>query len=126
MTSEQTALIKKAQDSLRGARLLADQSLHDFAASRAYYAMFYVAQAFLLEDDLAFSSHAGVIAAFGKHFAHEGRVPTEFHRYLIDAQDARTVGDYSITDSVAARQALQHIERAEEFIRLAEEHLGSG
>ncbi len=48
MTPEQGALIKKAQESLRAARLLAKDGLCDFAASRAYYAMFYVVQVFLL------------------------------------------------------------------------------
>jgi hypothetical protein len=42
MTREQAALLKKARDSLRGAKLLAGDGLHDFAASRAYYTMFYV------------------------------------------------------------------------------------
>jgi hypothetical protein len=30
-------LLKKARDSLRGAKLLAEDELYDFAASRAYY-----------------------------------------------------------------------------------------
>jgi hypothetical protein len=43
MTPEQAALLKKARDSLRAARVLADQErLYDFAVSRAYYSMFYV------------------------------------------------------------------------------------
>ena len=66
MTSEQAALIKKAEESLRAARLLAKDTLYDFAVSRAYYAMFYVAQAFLLEEKLAYSKHSAVISAFGQ------------------------------------------------------------
>jgi len=45
MTREQAALLKKAYDSLRGAKLLAGDGLHDFAASSAYYTMLYVASA---------------------------------------------------------------------------------
>jgi uncharacterized protein (UPF0332 family) len=48
MTPEQAALLKKAHDSLWGAKLLAKDGLYDFAASRAYYTMFYVAEAMLL------------------------------------------------------------------------------
>lgn len=44
---------------------MAKNGLYDFAVSRAYYAMFYIAEAFLLGQDLSFSSHAGVISAFG-------------------------------------------------------------
>lgn len=72
MIPEQAALLRKAQDSLRAARLLADQQLYDFAVSRAYYAMFYVAQAFLLGEGLSFSKHSAVIAAFGQQFAKTG------------------------------------------------------
>jgi uncharacterized protein (UPF0332 family) len=45
MTPDQLLLIQKAQASVRAAKLLADQELYDFAVSRAYYAMFYVAKA---------------------------------------------------------------------------------
>ena len=37
MMPEQGALLQKAEDSLRGARLLAGNGLYDFAVSRAYY-----------------------------------------------------------------------------------------
>lgn len=65
MTPQQTGLMEKARDSLQGAKLMAKNGLYDFAVSRAYYAMFYIAEAFLLGQDLSFSSHAGVISAFG-------------------------------------------------------------
>jgi len=58
LTSEQAALIKKAKESLRAARLLAKNDLYNFAASRAYYAMFYIAEAFLLEEKIAYSKHS--------------------------------------------------------------------
>ncbi|BAQ64314.1 hypothetical protein [Geminocystis sp. NIES-3709] len=45
---------------------------------------------------MSFSSHSAIISAFGKEFAKKGIVPLEFHRYLIDTQDKRTQGDYSI------------------------------
>jgi uncharacterized protein (UPF0332 family) len=63
MTPEQAALLSKAHDSVRAAKLLSDAGFCDFAVSRAYYAMFYVAEAFLLGVGLSFSRHAGVIAA---------------------------------------------------------------
>ena len=86
MTSEQEALLRKAHSSLAAARLLADQQYYDFSISRAYYVIFYVAQAFLAGDGLSFSKHSAVIAAFGQHFAKTGRVPLEYHRYLIELE----------------------------------------
>ena len=41
MTPEQSALLSKAYDSVRAAKLLSDAGLYGFAVSRAYYAMFY-------------------------------------------------------------------------------------
>ncbi len=124
MKPEQIALLRKAAESLRAAELLATNELFDFAASRAYYTMFYVAEAFLLNEGLTFSSHAAVISAFGRDFARTGRVPVEFHRYLIDAQDLRNQGDYDIDSAITEAEANQLIAQAEQFLELAERLLG--
>ena len=55
MNKEQEFLVQKAQDSLRAAKILAGENLADFAASRAYYAMFYIVEAFLVSENLSFS-----------------------------------------------------------------------
>ena len=125
MTPEQGALLSTAYDSVRAAKLLSDAGLYDFAVSRAYYAMFYVAAAFLLGRGLTFSRHAGVIAAFGERFAKTGIVPVEFHRYLIEGQDERNVGDYQIGPSLTDRQAAEQVARAEQFLTLAQRLLDS-
>jgi len=62
--SEQADLLRKSRQSLEAAKLMEQQHYNDFAASRAYYAMFYVAEALLLEYGLSFSKHSAVIAAF--------------------------------------------------------------
>jgi uncharacterized protein (UPF0332 family) len=87
--------------------------------------MFYVAEAILLGDGLRFSKHAGVIAAFGQHFAKAGRVPTEFHRYLIEGQASRNVGDYDTGANLTKEQAVEQIARAEQFVELGKRLLGS-
>lgn len=124
MTPEQATLLRKAADSLRAAQVLGKDGLHDFAASRAYYAMFYVAQALLLGQGLSFSSHSAVIAAFGRELAKTNRVPVEFHRFLIEGQDSRNVGDYDIGPGLTAAESGLQIERAARFIELAGRLLG--
>lgn len=124
MKPEQIALLRKAGESLRAAELLATNELLDFAASRAYYTMFYIAEAFLLNEGLTFSSHAAVISAFGRDFARTGRVPVEFHRYLIDAQDLRNQGDYDIDSAITEAEANELIGHAQQFLELAERLLG--
>jgi uncharacterized protein (UPF0332 family) len=58
MTPEQQNLLEKAISSLAAARVLLDNNFPEFAASRAYYAMFYIAEAFLEGEGLSFSKHS--------------------------------------------------------------------
>lgn len=115
MKPDVAALLKKAASSRRATDLLASQLYIDFAASRAYYALFYLAEALLLEEGLAFSSHAAVIAGFGKAFARTGRLDPRFHRYLIDAQDLRTLGDYGVGTGVTQEQLRDLLTWYDEF-----------
>lgn len=124
MTAKQAALLQKAEASLKGAILLAEVELYDFAVARAYYTMFYLAQAFLAGKNLSFSSHTATIAAFGREFAKTGIVPTELHRHLIKAQDDRFQGDYLAQTTLTAKDAELQIERAERFLAVAREKLG--
>ena len=86
--------------------------------------MFYLAQAFLEGESLAFSKHSAVIAAFGQHFARTGQVPSHYHRYLIEAQALRQSGDYGQRHAVSLEQANTQIERAESFLELAQQMIG--
>lgn len=125
MTPEQQALLEKATRSLQAARVLNQQNLPEFAASRAYYTMFYIASAFLEGEGLAFSRHSAVISAFGREFANTGRVPVEFHRYLIAAEQIRRQADYNINPGLTQAQAAEQILRAEQFLELAKQLLDS-
>jgi len=124
MTQEQSDLIEKAKKSLEAAQLLLTNDLPDFAASRAYYSMFYLASAFLLGKGLKFSKHGSLIAAFGQHFVKTGEVDAKFHRYLIDAQDDRIIGDYTAKSVLTKTEIATMIAQAEEFLAFAEQRLG--
>jgi uncharacterized protein (UPF0332 family) len=124
MTPEQGDLLRQARDSLAAAKLLHTEGYHGFAASRAYYAMFYVAEACLLGKGLSFSKHSGVHAAFGAHFVKTGLVPPEFHRYLIRGMEVRHIGDYGRAKAVTLEETAEQIIRAEQFLQLAERLIG--
>jgi uncharacterized protein (UPF0332 family) len=64
--------LRKAHDSREVAIDLQREGFFDFAVSRAYYAIFYAAEAILLLKGLSFSSHSAVAAAYGKEFAKLG------------------------------------------------------
>ena len=124
MTAAQQELLRQAHDSLEAAKWLMQGKYPGYAAARAYYAMFYIAEAFLEGDGLSFSRHSAVIAAFGREFAKRGRVPVEFHRHLIEAQAVRHSGDYGERQAVNFDQAQVQIERAENFLELAQRLIG--
>jgi uncharacterized protein (UPF0332 family) len=123
VNANQQGLLTKARRSLAAARrLVADGDL-DFAVSRAYYAMFYTAQAFLLGRGLRFSKNSAVIAAFGQEFAKDDEALREFHHGIVEAQDARIAGDYQIEVILAEEDVQAHLDRTDRFIRLAEQTL---
>lgn len=123
MTPEQQALLNKAQRSLEAAQNLIEQEFYDFAVSRAYYAMFYVAEALLAQEGLSFSSHAAVISAFGQYLARSGKVPNELHRQLIDAQAQRTRADYDLAPDLSRQDAEKLISQAQTFLTIARQNL---
>jgi len=92
---ELQSLVDRARRSLKSARNLLDDGDHDFAMSRAYYAMFYAATAALLSLEVKRSKHSGVIAAFGQRLVKSGKFTVEHQRILQDAFMDRTAGDYA-------------------------------
>ena len=123
MTSEQQLLLAKAQRSLKAAEQLIQRDFYEYAASRAYYSMFYVAEALLDKEGLSFSSHAAVISAFGQVLAKTRKVPPEYHRYLIDAQAQRTQADYDLQPDFSLQDAQTLVAQAQAFIALGTQYL---
>ena len=124
MNSAQMDLLLSSRDSIAAAKIMMDSGYPDYAASRAYYAIFYIVQAFLEGEGLAFSKHSAVISAFGKEFTKTGKVPIEFQKIIVDAQDLRHVADYGPRRFVDPEQAQEKIEQAERFLDVAQEIIG--
>jgi uncharacterized protein (UPF0332 family) len=93
-------LLDKAERFIRSAQLLAADGDFDSAASRLYYAMFYIAEALLEARGLSFSSHRAVISAFGQYFAKTKDVDPRFHQMLLAAFSQRQLGDYAIESGI--------------------------
>lgn len=123
MKPEVEILLDKAKRSQKTAELMFKEKEFDFAGSRAYYTLFYVAQALLLERGLAFSSHAAVIANFGKEYAKTNLLNSNLHQYLIKAQDRRNIGDYGIGEHLSKEDVREMLAWGKEFINTAEKFL---
>ena len=122
MKSEIDRLMEIAHSSRDAAHDLFENEYYGFAASRAYYAMFYAAEAVLLSRSLSYSRHSGVISAFGQHFTREGVLPAELHATLRNAFDMRNLGDYS-TEPFPREDAENVLQDMQVFLDAIESYL---
>jgi uncharacterized protein (UPF0332 family) len=116
LTEHQQLLLDKAQRNVGVSMRLVDEGEWDVAVSRAYYAMFYAAQACLYGLGQEYSKHSAVIAAFGREFAKTGILPRELHVHLIQAEQARIQSDYEVAEPVPEEEARLLSARAAEFV----------
>ncbi len=116
-------LSAKAHTFLRTAEHTLRIGDYDSCASRCYYAMFLMAEAALLTEDLSSSSHKGVITLFGEHFAKTGILEKDMGRTLSYAYRKRIVGDYGVSFSVAQDEAEHLLEAARDFVQNVKDYL---
>jgi uncharacterized protein (UPF0332 family) len=116
-------LLDKASDTIEGAELLLEHGKTDIAAGRAYYALFYIAEALLNEKGLQFSKHGDVIGAYGKEYSKTKLLNQKFHRWLIEGFDTRQIGDYHVNTNIEADFVADMINRAREFLETAHRYL---
>ena len=116
-------LINKAEESLEAAKELFNKKFFDFSVSRAYYTMFYCAEALLLTKDLSFSKHSAVISFFGNEFIKTGIFPERFNEYINDAFRKRHKGDYWIDTGLTEKDCKIILKRAVEFLKETKKYL---
>jgi len=126
MKEATTKFMEKAARSLAAAERLTNTGDAEFAVGRAYYAMFYVAEALLNEKGLRFRKHGGVHGAFGEHFAKTGLLDQKYHRWILEAFSKRVTGDYGVDTDLNSDDARIVIDQAQDFLQAAKEILTKG
>lgn len=124
--SEIEDLLYKAERSLAAAERLLEEGDADFAASRAYYGYFYVAEALLFSKGLRFSRHGQVIAQYGLHFARDEVLDRRFHKLFDDAFSLRQTADYSTEPAPEPEKVRELIEGGNDFLTEARRYMRSG
>jgi uncharacterized protein (UPF0332 family) len=117
--------LEKAEQAIAAAQQLLSGGSNEFAAGRAYYAMFYVAEALLNEKGLRFRKHGGVHGAFGEHFAKTGALESKYHQWLLAAFEERITADYEVGESIATGKVETMIQQARELLQRARGYLGA-
>ena len=119
MKASSRQLLEKAGRAILAAETLSSNQDAEFAIGRAYYAMFYVAEALLNEKDLQFSKHGGVHGAFGENYVKTGLFDAKYHRWLLAAFNRRIAGDYGIEVTFTLQEADEAISQARQFLQAA-------
>lgn len=114
--------MSRARTELEVARLLTERGYPEQAASRAYYAAFYAADAALLHLGERRSSHSGVIAGFGRLVVKEGRFDPGTGALLHRLFELRSDADYE-SGTVTTEQVRNALASAERFVAAVEEWL---
>jgi uncharacterized protein (UPF0332 family) len=122
--------LAKAERALVGAKLLLQAGDLEGACSRAYYAMFDAARAALVavnapNTETIHKTHAGLIAAFGRHLVQSGLVEAELGRSLNQVESLRLLADYA-GDTIEPDRASWAIGAADRFVRTVADRLASG
>ncbi len=125
MNDVAASLLERAGKYLKSARLLLDSGDYESCVSRAYYAMFFSAEAVLLTKGLSSSSHGGVLSVFGEHFVKPGIFPKSMGKALNRAYSKRQLGDYEHRFVITAREAKEVLADAEGFVGEISKHLAA-
>lgn len=92
-----SGLIRKSRDAAASARLLFESGQYDGSVSRAYYAMFDAARAYLKlrhgVDISRIKTHAGILTMFNRHASEDGKSP-DLTRAFNRAMAQRKQADY--------------------------------
>ncbi len=118
--------LDRAHRDLQAAESNIRQGFYGVALSRAYYAMFYAANALLASKGISRSKHSGVLSAFGEHFIKSGLIEQDYAKMLSHAFDSRLDSNYDVVfeaDEALAEDVLQDarrfVERVERYLREA-------
>jgi uncharacterized protein len=109
--------IKLAQEKIEAADVLTKNRKYRDAVSRAYYAIFYAAKAFLLHQGQEAHSHKGVDILF-RRFCIAHKSPEEsFAKMLSVMREERLNADYQEKALITKQDAQEAIDMAQSFLK---------
>lgn len=104
------------------AELMLQHGDYTTVVNRAYYTIFYAANALLVTKGLERSKHSGVLAAFREHFVKTGIIESEYSTYYGAAMNARHAGDYYLP-TPDYKMVLRNLDYAERVLSRIEQAL---
>lgn len=120
LSLEVEAYLAKARHASEVATKLHAGGDYPDAVGKAYYAMFYVAQALLKAHDINVTKHSAVVSKLGQHFAKAGRLDPKFHRMFVNARKYREKADYGLFEEISQSTAQSILEDSVAFVKEVE------
>lgn len=115
--------MENPREMLEVARLNLVNDYYGSACNRAYYAVFYAANALLWAKGLSFGKHSAVISSFRKHFIKTGELDVKWSGMYQRIMSHRQSGDYDINVRVEKEQADRDVSDAQAFVEEVEQWL---
>ena len=115
--------LENADEALSAAQLSLDNDFYSAAINRAYYAIFYAANALLSTKKLARSKHSGILAAFRQHFIKTGLLVSDLSEIYGQIMDDRHAGDYELITATSKEDAKIDLKQAKHFVTVVREWL---
>jgi uncharacterized protein (UPF0332 family) len=112
-----------AHEALAGSQYNLDGGYYAIAVNRAYYAVFYAANALLATKGLARGKHSGTISAFRQSFIKPGLIEPEYSDIYGSLMDDRHVSDYDMETEIEPERAESDVESARKFVARIETYL---
>ena len=113
---EPDSLFDKAQQFLRSAAVLFELEDFDSCASRAYFAMFFSAQALLTADGQRHAGRRSARTAFVERYVEGGELPKRAGEAFAEAQQLQEIADFGGKLAVSEQQAERVLQEAEAFV----------
>ena len=112
--------INSAKETLRAARLLAENALWTSVMNRLYYACFYAISALLYKHDINATSHSGLKHQFTQHFVKTGLIDKELGKAFVRIFDLRQKGDYGDFYNLDEEKTMPYFEPIEKLLEQIE------
>jgi uncharacterized protein (UPF0332 family) len=125
-SDEVTLYLQHANEMLEVAKMNLANDFYASTVNRAYYAVFYAANAMLATEGLARSKHSGVISLFRQTFVKPGKMSQELSDIYGRIMDDRQLGDYDLGMDVDAERARQDLADAVRFVADVSQYLTQG
>ena len=116
-------LMLNAEETLNAAEVLFKEEYLRDAVNRAYYSVFYIAEALLNEKNLRFKKHGSVHGSFSQHFVKTGIFDAKFHKLLTKSFGQRLLGDYDEVTKFSSEEVSDILQQAWDFLKTAKEYL---